>query len=65
MPSAGAESHGPHPPDMSSQVWVVYVKEKKNPKEEGWIAIHSRAIYWIEDPTEWWKSDEECRIYSK
>jgi len=64
MPTAGAESHGPHIPDMNFMVWIVYVK-KRNPKNQGWVVMYPRVIYWIDDPTDWWKREDECRIFRK
>ena len=63
MPSLGAESHGPHYPRMTHQIWIVYAKDLKHPEEQGYVVIYPRRVYWIDDPSDWWNPDEESRIW--
>lgn len=62
MPSYEAESHGEHP-NMNYVVWIVYAKEKKNPKNNGYVVMFPKAVYWLEDPTEWNRPSENSRIF--
>lgn len=59
MPSVEAESHA----HDNWVVWIVFAREKKNPKSNGYVALHSKAIYWLEDPSDWYKCDEDSRIF--
>jgi hypothetical protein len=61
MPSVLAESHS----HDDWTVWIVYVKEEKNPKSNGWISMHSKTIYWLEEPSDWYKMDEDMRIFRR
>ncbi len=55
------EIHGPHP-DMNYQVYIGLAKDKKT-KEQGWVAIYPKSVYWIEDPSDWWKVGSENKIF--
>jgi hypothetical protein len=54
------EIHGPHK-GMNYQVYVGYAQNIIT-KECGCIVIYPKAIYWIEDPCDWWKCEPENRI---
>jgi len=59
MPSYEVESHC----HDNWEVWIVYAKEENNPKSNGYVAMHSKALYWLEDPSDWNKCDEDSRIF--
>lgn len=64
MPTVVGETHGPHYPDMDYVVYIVYVKDIENSKDQFWVSIYPRAIYSIDDPSDWWRADPESRIYT-
>ena len=61
MPSAEAESHGPHP-HMDYVVFIVYVKMLSNPKAQYWVAMSPRVIRQIDSPSDWYKADPDSRL---
>ena len=64
MPTADNESHGPHP-GMPYIVYVLYVKEIRNPKMQCWVSVSPRAIHQIDDSCDWWKTDPESKLSPK
>ena len=54
------EVHGPHP-DMNYQVYIGPAYRKK-PKECFLVAVYPKAVYGIEDYSDWWKTDPKYRI---
>ena len=54
------EVHGPHP-DMDYQVYVGWAYNEAL-DEYICVAIYPRAVYEIDDPDDWWKTDPENRI---
>jgi hypothetical protein len=43
-------------------VYIVFVKELKNPKAQYWIAMFPRSIYQINDPSDWYKADPDMKL---
>jgi len=57
------EIHGPHP-EMNYQVFVGEAVKKGS--DDIWlVAIYPRAVYWLEDPSDWCEIELENKILIK
>jgi len=56
---SGWEVYGPHR-DMNYQMYVGYAYDETG--EYFCVAIYPRAVYEIDDPSDWWKVKPEDRI---
>ncbi len=56
------EIHGPRP-DMDYEVYVGTAIDADG--EDRYVAIYPKAIYEIDKPSDWWKKNEDMRVYCK
>ncbi len=56
------EIHGPHHPELPYQVYVGYAISKDDPSDCPLVAIYPRAVYEIEDRSDWGKVTSENKI---
>ncbi len=58
------EVHGPHE-SFNYQVYVGYAISQDDPEESALVAIYPRAVYEIEDRSDWYKPTSEQKILSR
>ncbi len=56
------EIHGPHSPELPYQVYVGYAISKDDQSDCPLVAIYPRAVYEIEDRSDWGRVIPENKI---
>lgn len=57
------EVHGPHE-SMDYQVFIGLAYERQEgPDNSSYIALYLNAVYWIDNPCDWWKVRPNRRVY--
>ena len=59
------EIHGPHHPELPYQLYVGYAISQEDPSDCPLVAIYPKAVYEIEDRTNWGRVTPERRIECK
>jgi len=58
------EVHGPHPPELTFEVWIGQAQCRHHPKEWMYVAIYPRRVYALEDPSDWGRPDPDSQLYA-
>lgn len=57
------EVHGPHE-SMNYQVFIGLVYDRQEgPDKSSYVAVYPKAVYWIDDPCDWWKVGPDQKVY--